>query len=148
MSDSLPPHGLQHARLPCRLLYPWAGWNSCPLCWWCYLTISSCVDPFSSCLPNLSQHQGLFQWVGSLRWPTKVHLIIQVCQIHKMQILLLCMRNGFLKCITVWGIDLFSKCLWKHTEFRSLHPKSRAFCLLYRHSPGRFIPTISIIFHL
>ena len=52
-------------------------------------------------LPSVFQHQGLFQRVGSLRWPTNIHLITQVHQIHKMQILLLCMRNGFLKCITV-----------------------------------------------
>ena len=38
--------------------------NSCPLSWWCHPTISSSVVPFSSCL-NLSQHQGLFQWVSS-----------------------------------------------------------------------------------
>ena len=34
VSDSLHPHGLQHARLPCHLLSPWACSNSCPLCWW------------------------------------------------------------------------------------------------------------------
>ena len=46
------------------------------LCWWCYLTISSSAVPFSFSL-NLSQHQGLFQWVGffpnelalCIRWP-------------------------------------------------------------------------------
>ena len=37
--------------------------NSCPLSQWCHSTISSSVAPFSSC-PNLSQHQGLFQWIG------------------------------------------------------------------------------------
>ena len=56
---------LQHTRLPRPSLHPWARWNWCLLSWWCHPTISSCVDPFPSCLPNLSQHQGLFQWVGS-----------------------------------------------------------------------------------
>ena len=31
MSDSLWPHGLQHARLPCSLPTPGGGWNSHPL---------------------------------------------------------------------------------------------------------------------
>ena len=50
MSDSLRPHGLQHARLPC--LSPTHGvyWNSCPLSQWYHPTISSSVVPYSSCL--------------------------------------------------------------------------------------------------
>ena len=35
MSDSLRPHGLQHARLPCPSPTPGAYTNSCPLSWWC-----------------------------------------------------------------------------------------------------------------
>ena len=51
MSDSLQPHGLLHARLPCPLLLsPWVCSNSCPLSWWCHPTTSSSVAPFSSCL--------------------------------------------------------------------------------------------------
>ena len=50
MSDSLRPHGLQHARLPCPSPAPGVCSNSCPLSWWCYPTISSSVAPFSSCL--------------------------------------------------------------------------------------------------
>ena len=38
---------------------------------WCYLTISSSVSPFSYAF-NLSQHQGLFQWVGSAYQVAKV----------------------------------------------------------------------------
>ena len=33
VSDSLQPHGLQHARLPCPLLSSGAYSNSCPLSW-------------------------------------------------------------------------------------------------------------------
>ena len=47
MSDSLRPHGLQHARLPCLSPSPRACSNSCPLSWWCHPTISSSVVPFS-----------------------------------------------------------------------------------------------------
>ena len=52
MSDSLWPHGLQHARLPCSSPSPRACWNSCPLSQWCPLTISSSVNPFFSCLQS------------------------------------------------------------------------------------------------
>ena len=50
MSQSLGPHRLQHARLPCPSPTPGACSNSCPLSRWCYPTISSSVIPFSSCL--------------------------------------------------------------------------------------------------
>ena len=49
VSDSLWPHGLQHARLPCPSPSPRACSNSCPLSQWCHPTISSSVVPFSSC---------------------------------------------------------------------------------------------------
>ena len=52
MSDSSWPHGLQHARLPCPSPVPGACSNSCPLSWWCHPTISSSIDPFSSCLQS------------------------------------------------------------------------------------------------
>ena len=50
MSDSLWPHGLQHASLPCPSPTPYS--NSCPSSWWCHPTISSSVIPFSSCLQS------------------------------------------------------------------------------------------------
>ena len=52
MSDSLWPHGLQHDRLPCPSLSPGVCSNSCPLSWWCYLTISSSATLFSFCLQS------------------------------------------------------------------------------------------------
>ena len=51
VSNSLQPHGLQHARLPCPSPTPGVYSNSRPLSWWCHLTISSCVIPFS-CLQS------------------------------------------------------------------------------------------------
>ena len=50
MSDSLWPHGLQQARLPCPSPTPRACSNSCHLSRWCHPAISSSVIPFSSCL--------------------------------------------------------------------------------------------------
>ena len=52
MSNSLQPHGLQHARLPYPSPSPGACSNSCLLSWWCHPTISSFVIPFSSCLQS------------------------------------------------------------------------------------------------
>ena len=46
MSDSLRPHGLQHARLLCPSPSPGVCSNSCPLSPWCHPTISSSVVPF------------------------------------------------------------------------------------------------------
>ena len=50
MSDSLQPHELQHARLPCPSQTPGVYSNSCPSSQWSHPTISSSVVPFSSCL--------------------------------------------------------------------------------------------------
>ena len=50
VSDSLRPHGLQHARLPCPSPPPRACSISCPLSWWCHPTNSFPIVPFSSCL--------------------------------------------------------------------------------------------------
>ena len=52
MSDSLRPHGLQHARLLCPSLSPGACSNSCPLSQWCHPTILSSVPLFSSCIQS------------------------------------------------------------------------------------------------
>ena len=52
VSDSLWPHGLQHARLPCLSPTPGASSNSCPSSQWCHPTISSSVIPLSSCLQS------------------------------------------------------------------------------------------------
>ena len=49
LSDSLRPHRLQFARLPCPSLSPWFFSDSCSLSCWCHTTISSSVAPFSSC---------------------------------------------------------------------------------------------------
>ena len=53
-SNSLRPHGLQHASFSCPSPTPGAYSNSCPLSRWCHPTISSSVVPFSSnlqCFP-------------------------------------------------------------------------------------------------
>ena len=51
MSDSLQPHGLQHAS-PCLSLSPEVCSDLCPLSWWHHLTISSSVALSSSWLQS------------------------------------------------------------------------------------------------
>ena len=64
MSDSLPPHELQHTRPPCPSPTPGVHPNPCPSSWWCHPTISSSVVPFSSCPQSFSGSGSLH-----IRWP-------------------------------------------------------------------------------
>jgi len=57
VSDSLWPHGLQHARPPCPSPTPGDHLKSCPLSWWCHPTILSSVVPFSSCLQSFPESE-------------------------------------------------------------------------------------------
>ena len=61
VSDSSQSHGLQLSRLPCPSATPGACSNSCPLSQW---------FPSPPAF-NLSQHQGLFWWIGSWHHWTK-----------------------------------------------------------------------------
>ena len=69
--NSLQHHGLQHARLPCPSLSP--EFAQTHVHW-----VSDAIQPFHPLSPpsppalNLSQHQGLFQWVGSSHQVAKV----------------------------------------------------------------------------
>ena len=66
VSDSLRPHESQHTRPPCPSPTPRVHSDS---------RVSDAIQPShplfspSPSAPNTSQHQGLFQWVNSLRWP-------------------------------------------------------------------------------
>ena len=53
VSDSLPPHELQHARPPCPSPTPRVHSDSHPSSRWCHPAISSSVVPFSSCPQSL-----------------------------------------------------------------------------------------------
>ena len=71
VSNSLQPHGLQHARPPCPSPTPRACSNSCPSSQWCHPTILFSVTPFSSCLQS-SPASGSFpmsQLALHIRWP-------------------------------------------------------------------------------
>ena len=69
VSDSLWPHGLQHARLPSPSPTPGACSNSCPLSQWCHPTISSLCCPLLP--PSIFPSIRVFSKVSVLciRWP-------------------------------------------------------------------------------
>ena len=69
MSDSLRPHGLQHARVPCPSSTPGAWSNSCPSSGWCHPTISSCRPLLL--LPSIFPSIRIFSNESALRmrWP-------------------------------------------------------------------------------
>ena len=71
MSDSLRPHGLQHARLLCPSLSLRVCTNSCWLSGWCIQPSRPLLYP---CPPafNFSQHQCLFQRFSSSHQVAKV----------------------------------------------------------------------------
>ena len=64
MSDSLWPHGLQHARPPCQSPTPGVYSNSGPSRWWCPPTISS---PSPSISPSIRVFSS--ESVLRIRWP-------------------------------------------------------------------------------
>ena len=69
MSNSLQPHGLQCARLPCPSLCPGVCSNSCSSSRWCNPTTSSSVIPFSSCLQSFPVSESFpLSWLF-IRWP-------------------------------------------------------------------------------
>ena len=67
VSDSLPPHELQHTRPPCPSPTPGDYSDSCPSSRWCHPAISSSVVSFSSCPQSLPASESfpvsqLFTW--------------------------------------------------------------------------------------
>ena len=70
VSDSLWPHALQHARLPCPSPTPKVYSNSCPSSRWCHPTISYSIFPFSSCLQSFPASESFpNESVFHIRWP-------------------------------------------------------------------------------
>ena len=53
MSDSLQPHGLQHARLHCSSQTPRACSNSCPSSWWYHLILCHPLLLLPSIFPSI-----------------------------------------------------------------------------------------------
>ena len=125
MSDFLWHHGLQHARFPCSSPSPGVCLYPCALSWWCCLTISSSATPFSLAF-HFPQHQGLFQWVGSL------HQVVKVLEFQSQ-------HQSFQ---WLFGVDfLYYRLLWLPCSPRDFQESSSA--LPYSRTPH--YPEISLL---
>ena len=71
ISDSLLPHGLQHAKLPCPSPTPGAYSDSCPSSRWGLPIVSSSVIPFSLLPPSIFPSTRFFSnaLVLHITWP-------------------------------------------------------------------------------
>ena len=69
VSDSLQPHGLQHAQPPCPSPTPGVYSNSCPLCQWCHphLILCCCLLLLPSIFPSIRVF--FSESVLPIRWP-------------------------------------------------------------------------------
>ena len=67
--DSLRPHGLQHAKLPCPLLSHTVCSNSCPLSQGCYPIISSSATPFSFSPQSFPASESFPMSQLFIKWP-------------------------------------------------------------------------------
>ena len=96
MSDSLPSHGLQHARLPCPSPSPGACSNSCPSSRWDAIQPSHPLSPPSPPTFNLSQHQGLLK---AQSWPLDCLEVLELCSVSQLCLTLCdpmdCSSSGF-----------------------------------------------------
>ena len=108
---TLRPHGLQHTRFPCPSPTLGACSNWSPSSWMKSIQLSH--PPLFSSSPtfNLSQHQGLFQWVLSSHQVAKV-LELQL----QHQSLQWIFRIDFLDCLDLLAVQgTLKSLLWHHT---------------------------------
>ena len=69
MSDSLQPHGLQHARLPCPSSSPEVCPSSCPLHQWYHPAVSSSDAAFSFLPQSFPASVTSSELAIHIRWP-------------------------------------------------------------------------------
>ena len=125
VSNSLRPHGLQHARPPCPSPTPGVYSNSCPLSQWCHPTITSSVIPSSSHLQSFPA-SGSFSSGSALhiRWPKYWSLNFSISPSNEYSGLISFGLTGLSKGLS----RVFSNItVWKHQFFSawpSLHSNS------------------------
>ena len=105
--------------------------NSCPFIQWCHPTISSSVVPFSSHL-QLSQHQGVSQWVSSMHQVAKVLQFQLQHQSFQWIFGLISFRMDWLDLLVIQGT---LKSLLKHHSSKSTIPWSSAFFIVQLSHP-------------
>ena len=122
MFDSLWPHGLQHARLPCPSPSSRVSSNSCPMKWWCHPTISSCVISSSFCLQSFPASGSFPLSQLCIRWPTywSFGFSIHPCNEYSG---LISLRIDWFDLLAVKGLSRVysSTTVWKH-RFSGIQP--------------------------
>ena len=155
MYDSLPPHGLQHTRLPCPSLLPRVCSNSCPLGQCCYLTISFSATPLlllPSIFPNIRGFSN--ELALHIGWPKYWSFTFSVSPSNEYSGLI-SFRIGWFDVLAVQGLSrvIFSTTARKH-QFFSAQPSlwsNSHICtwLLGRHgSEYLTLETISIFLNI
>ena len=103
MSDSLQPHGLQHARLPCPSLSPRICSNSCPWSGWCHQPSHTLSSPSPPAF-NLSQHQVFSNELAlRIRWPKYWSFSFSISPSNE-YLGVISFRNDWLDLLAVQGI--------------------------------------------
>ena len=152
MSDSLPPHELQHARLPCPSLSPGVCSNSCSLSQSCHHpTISSFVAPFSSC-PQAFLSSGSFFSESALhiRWTEYWSFSFSISPSNEYSGLI-SFRIDWFDLLAVQGI---LKSLFQHHNWKASILQGSAFFTVHFSHPymtaGKYLSIYSLqsIFHL
>ena len=102
MSDSLQPHGLQHARSPCPSPTPGAYSDSCPSSWRCHPTFSSCHPLLL--LPSIFPSIRVFsnESVLYIRWPIYWSCSFSICPFNEYSGLI-SFRVGWFDLLAVQG---------------------------------------------
>ena len=105
MSDSLWPHGLQHARPPCPSSTPEACSNSYPFSQWCHPTVSSSVRLLLF-LPSIFPSIRVFssESVLHIRWPNYWSFSFSISPSNEYSGLIL-FRIDWLDLLTVQGYN-------------------------------------------
>ena len=131
VSNSLQPHGLQHARFPCPSLSSWVCANSCPLSQWCHPTILSSVVPFSSSIQSFPA-SSFFQWVSSLHQVAKYYIFSFRISPSNEHSGLISFRMDWLDLLAVQGI--LKSLLQHHSSEASILWHSAFFIVQLSHS--------------
>ena len=137
MSDSLRPHGLQQARLPCPCpsLTPRACSKSfiikinhqCPLSWWRHPTISCSVNPFPSCLIFPSIRVFSNESALSIRWPKHWSFSFSISPSNEYSGLI----SFRMDCFDLFAVQGTLKSLLQHQSSKTSILRCSAFTLLW-----------------
>ena len=129
VSNSLQPHGLQHAMPPCPSPTPGVYIDSCPSQhhWWCHPTISSSVVP--SILPSIRVFSN--KSVLHIRWPKYWSFIFNISPSNEHSGLI-SFRMDWLDLLAVQGIV---KSLLQHHNSKALILLHSAFFIVQLSHP-------------